>query len=66
LFTHSYDEAVLLSDRVFVLSNRPASIRETLPVPFPRPRTAEVRRAKAFGETVNALRTSIRRDDDEN
>lgn len=65
LFTHSYDEAVLLSDRVFVLTNRPASIRETLTVPFARPRTSEVRSDKSFGATVTALRTSIRRDSDE-
>jgi NitT/TauT family transport system ATP-binding protein len=64
LFTHSYDEAVLLSDRVFVLTNRPASIRETLAVPFPRPRTSDVRSLKSFGATVSALRTSIRRDSD--
>ncbi len=66
LFTHSYDEAVLLSDRVFVLTSRPAAIKETLTIPFPRPRTPDVRRDKSFGATVNALRTSIRRDSDEN
>jgi NitT/TauT family transport system ATP-binding protein len=65
LFTHSYDEAVLLSDRVFVLTSRPAAIKETLTIPFARPRTPEVRRDKSFGATVNALRTSIRRDSDE-
>ena len=64
LFTHSYDEAVLLSDRVFVLTSRPAAIKETLTMPFPRPRTPDVRRDKSFGATVNALRTSIRRDSD--
>lgn len=61
LFTHSYDEAILLSDRVFVLSPRPAHITETVSVPFARPRTSAIRREAAFGKTVNALRTSIRR-----
>lgn len=64
LFTHSYDEAILLSDRVFVLSPRPATIKEILAVPFSRPRTADIRRESAFGKTVNALRTSVRRGTD--
>lgn len=65
LFTHSYDEAVLLSDRVYVLSPRPANVKETIQVPFARPRTSAIRREAAFGKTVNALRTSIRRGSDE-
>lgn len=65
LFTHSYDEAILLSDRVFVLSPRPAVVKETLTVPFARPRTSAIRREAAFGKTVNSLRSSIRRGPDE-
>jgi len=40
--THDIEEAILLSDRIIVLSGRPARIREELPVPFPRPRTLDV------------------------
>lgn len=36
--THDIEEAILLSDRVIVLSQRPAAIVIDLPVPFPRPR----------------------------
>jgi NitT/TauT family transport system ATP-binding protein len=36
--THDIDEAILLSDRIAVMSGRPARIREEIAVPFGRPR----------------------------
>lgn len=48
--THSIDEALLLGDRVIVLTARPARVREVLPVPYGRPRSvAAVRADPAFG-----------------
>ncbi len=39
MVTHDVDEALLLSDRVIMLTNGPAArIGQILPVPFPRPR----------------------------
>jgi len=40
--THDIDEAILLSDRIAVMSGRPARIREEIAVPFARPRNAGV------------------------
>lgn len=36
--THDIDEAVLLSDRVLIMSGRPGHIREEIPIPLDRPR----------------------------
>ncbi len=40
--THDIDEAILLSDRIFVMSGRPGRMREVITVPFARPRGLEV------------------------
>jgi ABC-type nitrate/sulfonate/bicarbonate transport system ATPase subunit len=39
--THDVDEALILGDRVVVLSHRPATVREELVVDLPRPRRAD-------------------------
>jgi ABC-type nitrate/sulfonate/bicarbonate transport system ATPase subunit len=36
--THSIEEALFLSDRIYVLSNKPAKVLEEVTVPFARPR----------------------------
>lgn len=42
MVTHDLDEAILLSDRVFILSQRPASIVGEVQVKLPRPRTMDM------------------------
>jgi NitT/TauT family transport system ATP-binding protein len=54
--THSISEAVFLSDRVVVMSRRPARIIEDVPIALPRPRPIEVQDTPQF----SALRASIR------
>ncbi len=36
--THSVDEAVFISDRIVILTKRPAKIKEIVDIPWPRPR----------------------------
>ncbi|KGK89687.1 nitrate ABC transporter ATP-binding protein [Desulfosporosinus sp. HMP52] len=40
--THDIDEAILLSDKIIVLSQQPASVLQELIVPFPQPRNPDV------------------------
>ncbi|MEU7642484.1 MULTISPECIES: ABC transporter ATP-binding protein [unclassified Streptomyces] len=49
LVTHSLDEALLLGDRVLVMSARPGRITEELTVPFPRPRDPGIQDGPEFG-----------------
>ena len=43
--THSIDEAILLGDRIAVMTARPGRIKEVLELPFGRPRDVEAVRA---------------------
>jgi NitT/TauT family transport system ATP-binding protein len=55
--TPSIDEAVLLSDRVLVMSPRPGQIEEVVDIDLPRPRGLEGRRADAFDIAVERITT---------
>jgi NitT/TauT family transport system ATP-binding protein len=61
--THSLEEAILLGDRVLVMSARPGTIIASKKVPFERPRSAEIRNAPEFGalhaELWDLLRTEV-------
>ncbi|MGH2406849.1 MAG: ABC transporter ATP-binding protein [Candidatus Limnocylindrales bacterium] len=54
--THSIPEAVLLSDRVVVMSTRPGRVMTTVDIELPRPRTEAVRESQAFFRYENELR----------
>jgi NitT/TauT family transport system ATP-binding protein len=55
LVTHSIAEAVFLADVVAVMTSRPGSIVDTVPIALPRPRTAELLRSDAFHELTDRI-----------
>lgn len=55
LVTHSVSEAVLLSDRVIVLSNRPARVLADIRIELPHPRTAAQTAAPEFEALVRRI-----------
>ena len=61
LVTHSIAEAVLLSDRVVVLTPQPGRIAEMLDIDLPRPRPEETEETPEFLQYTRRLRSLLRR-----
>lgn len=59
MVTHSISEAILLSDRVLVISPRPGRITLDLEIDLPRPRNEDMRFTPHFGEMSRVLRSAI-------
>ena len=59
MVTHSIPEALLLADRVLVLSHRPGQICLALAVPLPRPRRLDMEYSAAFGALAGEVRGAI-------
>ena len=57
--THSIPEAVLLADRIVVMSARPGAVREILDVPLPRPRSFDSLSDPRFNVLANHIRSSL-------
>jgi len=58
--THDVEEAVYLSDRVAVMTNRPGRIKSIIPVPLPRPRRYELISTPEFRKLQLAVLEEIR------
>jgi NitT/TauT family transport system ATP-binding protein len=67
IVTHDLGEAISLSDRVIVLTHRPATVAKEYAVPLPRPRSLmELRESpeygQLYGQVWHALRLEIEHD----
>jgi NitT/TauT family transport system ATP-binding protein len=58
--THDIDEAVFLSDRIYVMTARPGRIKAELKVDLPRPRKPEMMALPQFTQMVQEIRALIR------
>jgi len=58
--THDVDEAVLLSDRVYVLTARPGRVKLTVEVGLPRPRSSSVITTPRFLTLKEQLLSALR------
>ncbi len=58
--THDVEEAIFLSDRVFVMTARPGKIKAEIDVPLPRPRSYEIKATEAFLSLKKQALTLIR------
>nr|WP_211110472.1 ABC transporter ATP-binding protein [Acuticoccus mangrovi] len=57
--THSIPEALLLSDRIIVMSARPGRIVRQINVPFARPRSLATMEDPAFNNMANDIRRGV-------
>jgi NitT/TauT family transport system ATP-binding protein len=58
--THDIEEAVLLADRVVVMSTHPGRVREVVTIDIPRPRAGHARTNPRFGVLVEHIWSLIR------
>ena len=58
--THDVEEAVYISDRVLVMTNRPGRIKKEVKVDLPRPRSYEMVASPEFGDLYGEVLESIR------
>lgn len=58
IVSHNIEEAVMMADRIVILSSDPGRVRAEVKVPFPRPRNRDDAQVRALIDEVYALMTS--------
>jgi ABC-type nitrate/sulfonate/bicarbonate transport system ATPase subunit len=58
--THSMEEAVMLGDRVMLMTPRPGKVKQMIDVPLKRPRPSDVEKSPAFVEIKEYLWENLR------
>ncbi|MDA9991141.1 ABC transporter ATP-binding protein [Paracoccaceae bacterium] len=64
LVTHSIQEAVILSDDIYVMKPRPGRVAEIIDVDLPRPRTLNMMTTPKFGAIVDRIRRLLDKGED--
>jgi NitT/TauT family transport system ATP-binding protein len=60
MVTHSIQESVIMSDRVVMMSPRPAQVTEIIPVPLTHPREVAMEEYPEYHQTVKELRRRLK------
>jgi NitT/TauT family transport system ATP-binding protein len=58
--THDIEEAIFLSDRIYVMTARPGRVKAELKVPLPRPRKPEMMESPEFVALMRTIKALIR------
>lgn len=57
--THSITEAILMSDKIVILSDRPASVREIINIDIPRPRPSSIELSEQYGYYFRKIKNAL-------
>lgn len=60
MITHDVREAVFLSQRVYVLSARPGTVKEEVAIDLPRDRDYNIKRQSLFHQQADAITDLLR------
>ncbi len=58
--THDIEEAIFLSDRIYVMTARPGRVKAEIQVPLPRPRKPEMMDTPEFNSLLRSIKKLIR------
>jgi NitT/TauT family transport system ATP-binding protein len=58
--THDIEEAIFLSDRIYVMTARPGQVKAEMKVALPRPRKPEMMESTEFASMVRSIKGLIR------